>query len=135
MLAGRAADLRGDVQESKLRAACCLSLSAENRDRSMNRHTSRMLISIAAIFVVRIIEAAGQPSVAEHLRANEPKPIVRRLTVLAVADDSYRRCFRSSWENRIRGIIGKASPYFEQAFGISVFDSRPVRSIHRTAPS
>jgi hypothetical protein len=65
-------------------------------------------------------QSDGQPSTVAHPRAKEPKPIVRKLIVLAVADDSYRRCFRSGWENRIRGIIGNASPYFEQAFGISV---------------
>ncbi|MCU0870952.1 MAG: hypothetical protein MUE50_01265 [Pirellulaceae bacterium] len=100
----------------------------------MNRHTSRVLVTIAAIFVTRVVEASdiyleNRSANTWQYRLGDPASAtwggVQTLASGGTHHVSWSKplwiSFKAgSWENRIRGIIGNASPYFEQAFGISV---------------
>lgn len=62
-------------------------------------------------------DESGPGEVVES-RIEEPgRPNTRRLTVLALADETYRRQY-PDWQDRIAEIVATASNYFDDAFAI-----------------
>jgi hypothetical protein len=63
------------------------------------------------------VDEGGRGEIVES-RAEEPgRPNPRRLTVLAVADETYRKLY-PDWQDRIAEIVATASNYFDDAFAI-----------------
>lgn len=62
-------------------------------------------------------DADGRGELANDCVDEPGRPKVRRLTVLAVAEESYRRTF-PDWKDRIAEIVATTSNYFEEAFSI-----------------